>query len=146
MRGRSAPPDDRHPWVTGELALGRLRAREEILRLLGHLPQATVATAPELLGVIERHELFGLGIGYVDAQLLAATMLTDDAKLWTRNRRLRDAAPPAQIGMPHSGNQRSSSTSNGSSTPTIALTCSSRSVSRCWSPSAGTNGYQAPRL
>lgn len=81
-----------HPWVTGELALGRLRGRAEILRLLGHLPQATVATAGELLAFIERHELFGLGIGYVDAQLLAATMLTDDAQLWTSDRRLSKAA------------------------------------------------------
>lgn len=63
-----------HTWVTGELALGHLRGRAEILRLLGHLPQATVATGAELLDFIERHELLGLGIGYVDAQLLAATM------------------------------------------------------------------------
>jgi predicted nucleic acid-binding protein len=81
-----------HPWVTGELALGHLRARSEILRLLGQLPQATVATAAELLGFIEGHELFGLGIGYVDAQLLAATQLTGDAQLWTRDRRLGAAA------------------------------------------------------
>jgi predicted nucleic acid-binding protein len=81
-----------HPWVTGELALGHLHGRAEILRLLGQLPQATEATAAELLGFIERHRLFGLGIGYVDAQLLAAAMLADDARLWTRDRRLRAAA------------------------------------------------------
>jgi predicted nucleic acid-binding protein len=81
-----------HPWVTGELALGFLRARGEILRLLHDLPQATVASAAELLELIERHELFGLGIGYVDTQLLAATMLTADATLWTHDRRLRAAA------------------------------------------------------
>ena len=81
-----------HRWVTGELALGHLRGRAEILRLLGHLPQAAVATPAELLGFIERHELFGLGIGYVDAQLLAATMLTGDAQLWTHDRRLRATA------------------------------------------------------
>ena len=40
-----------HPWVTGELALGHLRGRAEILRLLGHLPQATIATAAELLNL-----------------------------------------------------------------------------------------------
>ena len=45
-----------------------------------------------MLAVIERHELFGSGIGYVDAQLLAATRLTGDAWLWTRDRRLRAAA------------------------------------------------------
>lgn len=81
-----------HPWVTGELALGRLRGRTEILRLLGQLPQATVATAAELLTFIARHELPGLGIGYVGAQLLAGTRLTEDARLWTRDRRLRAAA------------------------------------------------------
>jgi predicted nucleic acid-binding protein len=43
-----------HPWVTGELALGHLRGPAEILRLLGHLPQAKVATANEHLGFIER--------------------------------------------------------------------------------------------
>ncbi len=81
-----------HPWVTGELALGHLRGRSEVLRLLEHLPQAPVATAAELLGFINRLELFGLGIGYVDAQLLAATILTDNGRLWTRDRRLRSAA------------------------------------------------------
>ena len=78
-----------HPSVTGELALGHLRGRAEILGLLG---QATVATPAELLAFIERHELFGLGIGYVDAQLLAATKLTDGAQLWTHDRRLIAAA------------------------------------------------------
>lgn len=81
-----------HPWVTGELALGHLRGRSEILGALGHLPQATVATAAELLAFIDRHELFGLGIGYVDAQLLASTRLTDAARLWTLDRRLGAAA------------------------------------------------------
>lgn len=81
-----------HPWVTGELALGHLRGRSEVLRLLEQLPQATVATAAELLEFTNRRGLFGLGIGYVDAQLLAATMLTHNARLWTRDRRLRSAA------------------------------------------------------
>lgn len=60
--------------------------------MLEHLPQATVATAAELLEFISRRELSGLGIGYVDAQLLAATMLTNDGRLWTRDRRLRSVA------------------------------------------------------
>jgi predicted nucleic acid-binding protein len=81
-----------HPSITGELALGSLRGRAEILRLLDALPRATTATASELLGFIEQHELFGLGIGYVDAQLLAATRLTAHATLWTRDRRLHAAA------------------------------------------------------
>ena len=77
-----------HPWVTGELSLGRLQRRSEVLGLLGNLPQATVATPTEVLAMVERHKLHGAGIGYVDAQLLAATLLTANARLWTSDKRL----------------------------------------------------------
>lgn len=91
-----------HPWVIGELALGRLSRRAEVLRLLGGLPQATAATETEVLGLIEREALSGSGIGYVDAQLLAAGRLTS-ARLWTGDRRLATVA--ARLGIafdPHS--------------------------------------------
>jgi hypothetical protein len=42
----------------------------------------------EVLQFIDRHELFGFGIGYVDAHLLAAVRLTLGASLWTRDKRL----------------------------------------------------------
>jgi hypothetical protein len=45
-----------------------------------------------VLGYIERQSLFGLGIGYVDAHLLAAVRLTPGASLWTRDKRLRGVA------------------------------------------------------
>jgi predicted nucleic acid-binding protein len=81
-----------HPFVTGELALGRLRQRGIILGALRELPQAAVASESEVLHFIEAQHLFGLGIGYVDAHLLAAVRLTPGAMLWTRDRRLRHAA------------------------------------------------------
>jgi predicted nucleic acid-binding protein len=81
-----------HPWVTGELALGQLRWRAKVLTLLNNLPQATVATPAEVLLLIDSAELVGSGIGYVDAQLLAATRLTPGAALWTADRRLAGAA------------------------------------------------------
>ena len=86
-----------HPSVTGELALGNLRDRHEVLRLLGRLPQATVATDDEVLRVIDDEVLHGAGIGYVDAQLLAASRLTPDARLWTGDRRLSSVA--ARVGV-----------------------------------------------
>jgi len=81
-----------HPFVIGELACGNLHDRANILGLLGDLPQVPVATDPEVLFFIERHELMGRGIGYIDAHLLAATSLDGTARLWTRDRRLQDMA------------------------------------------------------
>lgn len=81
-----------HPGVTGELALGQLSRRSEILGLLGNLPQAKTATDAEVLTLIGSHQLYGLGIGYVDTHLLAATMLTAAALLWTRDKRLAAVA------------------------------------------------------
>jgi predicted nucleic acid-binding protein len=86
-----------HRFVTGELALGNLRERDLVLSALRELPQATVASDDEVLHFIDRQALFGLGIGYVDAHLLAAVLLTLGAKLWTRDRRLKAAA--TQLGL-----------------------------------------------
>jgi predicted nucleic acid-binding protein len=81
-----------HPFVIGELALGRLNPRNTILAALADLPQARVATDREVLEFIELHALAGLGIGYVDVHLLAAARLSEDASLWTNDRRLHAIA------------------------------------------------------
>ena len=86
-----------HRWVTGELALGNLASRDEILDLLNELPQAVVAEDDEVLSLIEHERLYGSGIGYIDAQLLAATRLTADTTLWTRDRSL--AAVAVRLGL-----------------------------------------------
>lgn len=81
-----------HPYVIGELAMGSLKDRAQILRNLSRLPVAVVARDGEVLRMIEADQLFSLGLGYIDAHLLTATRLTAGAKLWTRDRRLHDAA------------------------------------------------------
>jgi len=88
-----------HPWVTGEIALGNLANRVEVLGLLGNLSQAAVATDTELRILIDRHRLFGRGVGYVDVALLAATLLTSGSLLWSRDRRLTAIA--AELGIAH---------------------------------------------
>jgi predicted nucleic acid-binding protein len=88
-----------HRFVTGELALGNLRERDLVLSALRELPQATVASDDEVLHFIDRQALFGLGIGYVDAHLLAAVRLTAGAKLWTCDSRLQAAATQLGLGM-----------------------------------------------
>jgi predicted nucleic acid-binding protein len=60
-----------HPFVLGELALGHVRARTAVLSDLRDLPQAIVASNDDVLHLIDRQRLFGRGIGYIDAHLLA---------------------------------------------------------------------------
>ncbi|HXE24533.1 MAG TPA: VapC toxin family PIN domain ribonuclease, partial [Roseiarcus sp.] len=86
-----------HPFVIGELALGNLRQRELILRMLSRLPGASVATDAEVLRFVERHALFGRGVGCVDVHLLAAVRLTAGSQLWTFDKRLNDVA--VQLGL-----------------------------------------------
>jgi len=86
-----------HPFVVGELACGNLSNRAEVLALLGQLPRAAVATNEEALFFIERHELMGRGIGYVDAHLLAAVSLDAGTQLWTRDKRLLAVAGTMEL-------------------------------------------------
>ena len=81
-----------HPFVVGELALGTLAQRRTVLDALSDLPQAIVATDVEVLNFIDRHKLFGRGVGYIDIHLLAAVRLTAGAELWTRDKRLHGVA------------------------------------------------------
>ena len=81
-----------HPFVIGELALGRLRQRKLVLGTLQDLPHTGIPTHHEVLGFIEQEKLFALGIGYVDAHLLTAVRLTPGALLWSRDKKLAAAA------------------------------------------------------
>lgn len=81
-----------HPFVVGEIALGNLTCREEVLGLLRNLPEAPIATDDEVLAFIEQRGLPGAGVGYVDAHLLASAALLDARSLWTLDRRLGEVA------------------------------------------------------
>jgi predicted nucleic acid-binding protein len=73
-----------HPMVIGEIACGKSGNRAEVLELLGHLPVMTVASDAEALEFIERRELMGRGIGYVDVHLLASAALAE-VPIWTND-------------------------------------------------------------
>jgi predicted nucleic acid-binding protein len=91
-----------HPFVIGELALGKMRQREVILAALSDLPRAEVATDAEVLGFVNRQTLFGRGVGYVDVHLLASVRLTAGSQLWTRDNRLCGVAEELGLAMaPH---------------------------------------------
>jgi hypothetical protein len=75
-----------------------LRRRDVLLRDLQDLPQAVVASNEETLQFIERNRLFGSGLGYIDAHLLAAVRLSPGTALWTFDKRLASAA---RLGIAH---------------------------------------------
>ena len=83
-----------HPLVIGELACGTPPDRVRTLADLGSLQQVRLATIAETVGLIERERLYGRGCGLVDLLLLASTMLTPGAALWTLYRRLAELAEP----------------------------------------------------
>ena len=108
-----------HPYVLGELALGRLSQREEILGLLSGLPRSAVATHDEVLAFVETHDLPGTGIGYVDAHLLAATLLTPGGRLWTADSRLAAAAVRRRTGRRSTGRPPAEVPSDGPADPIL---------------------------
>lgn len=85
-----------HPAVIGELACGTLRDRKGILESLAELPTASCASDAEVMALVERRGLYGRGIGWVDAQLLASALLSECA-LWTLDKALARVA--ADIGL-----------------------------------------------
>ncbi len=89
-----------HPLIVGELAMGNMGERETVLRTLQDLPQAAVAEEEEVLHFVSARKLFGLGLSYVDAHLLAAVQLTPGASLWTRDKRLAKAAMDLSLATP----------------------------------------------
>jgi len=80
-----------HSLVIGELACGNLHRRAQFLRWLRKLPAATIANDQEIFTLIEDKHLWGKGIGWVDAHLLASGLIMG-CELWTRDQPLHTAA------------------------------------------------------
>lgn len=80
-----------HPCIVGELACGNIHNRSEVLSLLASLPTTQVVEQDELLHFLEKEQLFGRGIGWVDVHLLASARVSG-VQLWTLDRRLSEAA------------------------------------------------------
>ena len=74
-----------------ELACGTPPApRAQTLHDLELLRQTQQASLREVMAFIEREKLYGLGCGLVDMVLLASTLLTPGAELWTWDKRLAE--------------------------------------------------------
>ncbi len=82
-----------HPMVIGEIACGTLSApRIQTLSGIGLLQPCHQVSLSEVMEFIEREKLYGLGCGLVDMSLLASTLITPGAELWTLDKRLAELA------------------------------------------------------
>lgn len=81
-----------HPFVIGEIALGSIKNRDIVLTEMSELPAAIQASDEEVRSLIESEQLFGHGIGYLGAHLLASVRLTDGTRLWAFDKRLHRVA------------------------------------------------------
>ncbi|MCM8610948.1 PIN domain-containing protein [Accumulibacter sp.] len=77
-----------HPLIVGEIACGAPPQRNRTLLDLSALQLTQQASVREVIDFIEHERLFGLGCGLVDLLLLASTLMTPDAELWTLDKRL----------------------------------------------------------
>lgn len=82
-----------HPMVVAELACGTPPApRARTLADIGLLQPSSQASLEEIKEFVEQEQLYGLGRGLVDMALLASTLITPDACLWTFDKRLAKLA------------------------------------------------------
>jgi hypothetical protein len=80
-----------HPFVTGELACGNLKKRTLVLSDLATLPVAARASNAEVMRLVEDRRLWGRGLGWIDAHLIASALLSH-CRLWTLDKQLGTAA------------------------------------------------------
>ncbi len=85
-----------HSLIIGELVCGNIKNRTEIISLLQSLPMAPQIEFDEYLYFIEKHKLYGKGIGFIDIHLIASAKLAQ-ARLWTLDKRLKSATIELEI-------------------------------------------------
>ena len=81
-----------HPMVIGELTCGTPPDRKRTMAALRALRLARAASLEEIGAFVERERLYGRGCGLVDMALLASTLITPGARLWTLDIRLATLA------------------------------------------------------
>jgi predicted nucleic acid-binding protein len=94
-----------HPHIIGELRLGNIPKRKSFLGLIENLPVIVQATDEEVGYMIEKNKLYGKGIGYIDAHILASSIM-NSTPLWTLDKRL-DALSKKLKGTKQAGDDNS---------------------------------------
>jgi predicted nucleic acid-binding protein len=80
-----------HSWIIGELALGQIRNRHQVIGNLKLLPRAQESPFQYLLDFIDRKKLYSRGLSFTDIQILASALLSN-ASILTRDKAMLKAA------------------------------------------------------
>ena len=81
-----------HQSVITELALGNLKNRSFFLKMFERLMIVRNVDDQGVRHLVEERRLWDRGFSAVDAALLASVVVTPGVSLWTRDKRLRQAA------------------------------------------------------
>ena len=80
-----------HPIIVGELSMGSLKNRQQTLIDLAKLNRPPIASFSETHRMVEARRLWGRGIQWNDANILASSVL-GGVPLWTLDLRLKTIA------------------------------------------------------
>ncbi|MEW5692248.1 MAG: type II toxin-antitoxin system VapC family toxin [Candidatus Hydrogenedentota bacterium] len=86
-----------HQFIIGEIACGNIKNRSLIISLLLELPQIVCINFDEILIFIEKNDLIGKGLGFIDVHLLGSAVL-HNVRLWTLDNTLSYHADRLGIG------------------------------------------------
>jgi predicted nucleic acid-binding protein len=86
-----------HEFVYGELLIGDVGGRQQLLNDYEQMHQAPVVAHDDVVTFVQSRRLHGRGVGWIDAHLLASA-LVGRLKLWTTDPRLAVVAAELGIG------------------------------------------------
>jgi predicted nucleic acid-binding protein len=86
-----------HDFVLGELLVGDKGGRRQLLADYVLMHQVPVVRHGEVVEFVRQRRLHGRGIGWIDAHLLAAALVSR-VSLWTADPRLAGSATDFEIG------------------------------------------------
>lgn len=88
-----------HDLIYGELLIGNAGGREELLKWYGLMHRVPGVPHAEVVSFVRTRKLYGRGIGWVDAHLLASALVAN-APIWTADLRLARLA--GELGIAYS--------------------------------------------
>jgi predicted nucleic acid-binding protein len=97
-----------HAFVYGELLIGDIGVRQQLLNNYQQMHQAPFVPHDDVVAFVQDRRLHGRGIGWIDAHLLASA-LVGRLKLWTTDAQLAVVATELGIGYSSSRSEADSS-------------------------------------